>query len=429
MSKPTMFYIVKFGDSLSEIAQRHGTSVQQLQKINGIQDSDRIDMGQLIALKAEAVCKVDVLLLDHERNPIKNAHMRLDYCGKSEKLSTGNDGRLPTILTDSPDDVIKIFIARTDGTWKKITEITSDWGNKLVTLVSPKTKYDGKTLPHPKDADGLPIPDSKRTDKKPVYPPENPETTKSKGKPHGEYGDGKGPKTEEKTTEKGLPYKKGTNDQVKLDFLGGYTGEKITQADYEKAAKELGCEFEVLKAIADKESKAKAFDKQGRPTILFERQWFSRLTKRKYDKINPDISSRKAYKRATKENKKLVAEGKLNSYDLYRDSYPRLAKAYSLNKNAALQSCSWGKFQIMGFNYSTCGYSSVEGFVSMMCESELKQLDAVQKFIQKNCLVAVREKQWKEIARAYNGPKYEENNYDTDLKKIYTRLIAKRGKK
>ena len=133
-----MFYTVKKGDTLSGIAQRHGTSQQQLQKINGIQNLDEINEGQLIALKAEAVCKVDVQLLDHERNPIKNANMRLDYCGKSEQLSSGNSGRVPSIFTDSPDDVVVIFIARLDGSWKQITEITSDWGNKLVTLVSPK---------------------------------------------------------------------------------------------------------------------------------------------------------------------------------------------------------------------------------------------------------------------------------------------------
>jgi hypothetical protein len=62
-------------------------------------------------------------------------------------------------------------------------------------------------------------------------------------------------------------------------------------------------------------------------------------------------------------------------------------------------------------------------------QDELKQLYAVQKFIQKNCLVAVRNKQWKEIACAYNGLKYEDNNYDTDLKRIYTTLVAQRGEK
>ena len=103
---------------------------------------------------AKAVCKVEVQLLDRERNPIRNAKMRLDYSGKSKQLSSGNNGRLPSILTGSPEDVVKIFIARMDGTWKLVTEITSDWGNKLVTLVSPKVKIETKTMPHPRDANG-----------------------------------------------------------------------------------------------------------------------------------------------------------------------------------------------------------------------------------------------------------------------------------
>jgi len=429
MSNDTMFYTVKKGDTLSGIAQRNGTPSQQLQKINGIQNSDSIDEGQVIALKAEAVCKVDVQLLDHERNPIKNAKMRLDYCGKSEQLYSGDSGRVPSIFTDSPEDTVKILITRMDGTWKQITEITSDWGNKLVTLVSPKVKIETKTMPHPKDAAGMPISEPKGTDNKPVNPPENPETTEAKGKPHGDYGDGKGPKTEKTTTENGLPLKKVTNDQVKLDFLEGYTGEKITEEDYVDAAKELKIEVEVIKTIAIKESKSAAFDSKKRPTILYERHWFSRFTDRKYDKTNPDISSKKAYTSRIKDKKgkKISEDDKYGKSGTFQ--YQRLAKAYSLNKEAALKSCSWGKFQIMGFNYKTCDYSSVEDLVAMMCESEKKQINAVVKFIKRNCLVAAQKKQWKDIAIAYNGKNYKINNYDTELEKIYDGLVVKRGEK
>ena len=90
------FYTVKKGDTLSGIAHLHGTSPQNLQEINGIQNPDRLDEGQVIALKAKAVCKVDVQLLDRERNPIKDAKMRLDYSGKSKQFSSGNNGRLPS---------------------------------------------------------------------------------------------------------------------------------------------------------------------------------------------------------------------------------------------------------------------------------------------------------------------------------------------
>jgi len=241
----TMFYTVKRGDTLSGIARRHGVSSQQLQKINGLQSPDRIEEGQVIALEAKAVCKVDVQLLDHERNPIKNAKMRLDYCDKSKQFSSGNNGRLPSILTNSPDDVVQIFIARMDGTWKQITEITSDWGNKLVTLVSPKVKIETKTMPHPREADGRLKPDPGRADKVPITPRDKPETTEAKGKSHGDYGDGKGPKSEHQHDKNGMPVTKVTNDQVELDCFDTYTGEDITNEDFKWAAKELGVEDDV----------------------------------------------------------------------------------------------------------------------------------------------------------------------------------------
>lgn len=89
-------------------------------------------------------------------------------------------------------------------------------------------------------------------------------------------------------------------------------------------------------------------------------------------------------------------------------------------------SCSWGKYQIMGFNHKACGYHNVQDFVAMMCESERKQLDALVKYIEKNCLKAAREKDWKAIASAYNGPKYWKNSYDRQLKEKYDQLIAAR---
>lgn len=421
----TMFYTVKRGDTLSGIARRKGISTQQLQKINGIQNPDRISEGQVIALKEKAVCKVDVQLLDHERNPIKNAKMRLDYCGKSKQLSSGNNGRLPSILTNTPEDVVKIFIARLDGTWKQITEITSDWGNKLVTLVSPKVKIETKTMPHPKDANGILKPDPGRADKTPVNPLENPVTTEAKGKSLGDYGDGKGPKSEHQNDNDGFPVTKVTNDQVELDFLKGYTGERITEADYESAAKELGCEVNVIKAIDKVESGGHdGFDKKKRPIILYERHKFSLRSGKKYDKSNPDLSSKVGYKLKKKGNNVSEHELKTNYYSGSSDeNYMRLAKAYALNKNAALRACSWGKFQILGDNYKMCGYPTVVDFVADQVKSEIGQLQVFIRFIKaKKMQKHLKDKNWAKIAEGYNGTGYKKFNYDERIKNAYKTL-------
>lgn len=196
MANPNMLYTVKRGDTLSDIAQRHGTTPKQLCAINGIKNPNHIEEGQKIALSAKAVCKVKVQVLDRDRNPIPAAKVRLDYNGKTKQLSSNDKGWLPTILTKTPDDNISIFIQRLDSSWKRITDVTSGWGNKIATLVSPKVKAEGTTVLHPKDASGKPI----RDEKPPAKPHKKPETTKTSWS----YGDGQKPKTEVKKDNKGL---------------------------------------------------------------------------------------------------------------------------------------------------------------------------------------------------------------------------------
>jgi len=421
------FYTVRKGDNLCDIARRHGTSIPQLQKINGIQDPDKIHEGQVIALKAKAVCKVDVQLLDRDRNPLKNAKMRLDYSGKSKQLSSGNNGRLPSILTESPEDRVKVFAARLDGSWKQIADITSGWGNKLVTLVSPKIKIATKTMPHPNDAKVRPKPDPVRADKRPVIPAENPKTTEAKGESLGDYGDGKGPKSEHQTDKDGFPILKITNDQVQLDFLGGYTGERITEEDYKKAAMELGCEVAAIKAVADVETKQEAFTKKHWPTILYERHQFAKHTnpENKYNKINADISSKIPYT-SDKRTKGGNVIPNSDRYGAYGESqYKRLAKAYTLDKNAALKACSWGKFQIMGFNYRSAGFNTVFSYVQAMCISEQEHLKAFVNFINADQVgkKALIQKDWSTFARMYNGSSYKKNKYDIKMQEAYKKYV------
>jgi len=196
MTNPNTLYTVKRGENLSDIAQRHGTTPKQLCAINGIKNPNHIEEGQKIALSAKAVCKVKVQVLDRDRNPIPAVKMRLDYNGKTKEMSSNDKGWLSTILTKTPDDNVRIFIQRLDGTWKKITDITSGWGNKITTLVSPKVIAQGATALHPKDASGKPIRDEKPASK----PQEKPKTEKISWS----YGDGQKPKTEVKKDSKGL---------------------------------------------------------------------------------------------------------------------------------------------------------------------------------------------------------------------------------
>ncbi len=45
-----MIYIIKHGDTLSEIAQRFGTTTAELARINSIDDPDKIYAGHMIVV-------------------------------------------------------------------------------------------------------------------------------------------------------------------------------------------------------------------------------------------------------------------------------------------------------------------------------------------------------------------------------------------
>ncbi len=190
---------------------------------------------------------------------------------------------------------------------------------------------------------------------------------------------------------------------------GGGRG-SLTEADFARAAATLTCEVACVKAVTAVESGASGYFASGRPKILFEAHVFSKLTKHKYDASHPDISS-------PHWNRALYAGGE--------KEYGRLEKAMALDHDAALQSASWGRFQVMGFHYKICGYGTVDAFVQAMYRSEGEQLAVFVKFIQHQHLgEPLREKRWAAFARGYNGAGYATNHYDTKLAAAYAKFAA-----
>ncbi len=193
---------------------------------------------------------------------------------------------------------------------------------------------------------------------------------------------------------------------------------RLTEEDFIRAAKTLNVEVAAIKAVQEVETGGrKGFFKDGMPSILFEGHIFWVQLKKvgidpeQYSVGNEDI----LYRKWTKAH----YLGGMKEYD-------RLNKAIQINHLAALSSASWGAFQIMGFNYSSCGCNSVEQFVKIMQESEGAQLTLFTKFILTNKLdKPLRELNWAEFARRYNGPRYAENKYDVKLERAY-KLYAKK---
>ena len=178
----------------------------------------------------------------------------------------------------------------------------------------------------------------------------------------------------------------------------------LSDEDLAGAATTVASEVAVIKAIAKVESSMRAFDDAGRPTILFERHYFHRLTGGRYDATHPNISNSTS-----------------GGYGRFSEQYGKLEEAYRLDPDAALRSASWGRFQIMGNNYRAAGFASARQFVQAMTRSEREQLQAFVNFVasDKAMLAALQRKDWAAFAKAYNGPCYAANAYDTKLKAAY----------
>jgi hypothetical protein len=180
---------------------------------------------------------------------------------------------------------------------------------------------------------------------------------------------------------------------------------KRTDAGLQRVAERVGCDVAAVKAVIDVESAGAGFRDDGRPKILFESHIFSRMTGGRFDKTHPTLSSPGPRR------------------ELYKlDQYDRLYQALQLNGEIAVQSCSWGLMQIMGFNWAGCGEQSLYGFLAAMHHNEDAQLALFAGLVvERGWHRALQKHDWAEFARQYNGVGYAANHYDEKLADAYAR--------
>jgi hypothetical protein len=188
-----------------------------------------------------------------------------------------------------------------------------------------------------------------------------------------------------------------------MNFQG--PAKRLDDIDLPKIGAQIGVGEDELHAVIDVESRGTGFDKKNRPIILFERHWFYRLLpKHKRDQAMKAGLASTRWSRAT--------------YGM--DQYDLLRRAMKIDEQAALKSCSWGLFQIMGFNHEAAGYPSVQSMVIDFTIDEENHLQAAVNFIVKNGLDdELRRHDWAGFAEAYNGPGYRKNRYDEKLVEAY----------
>lgn len=190
----------------------------------------------------------------------------------------------------------------------------------------------------------------------------------------------------------------------------------VSADKWRELASRLDVEMAALQAVAAVESSGAGFlaPPDCRPKILFEGHIFHRLTAGRFSGAHPTLSYPKWDRR--------FYAGSL------RGEWERLEKAAVLDTAAAMQSASWGAFQIMGFNYALCGFDSVGRFVQAHSRDADSQVEAFANLIARprSPLIApLREKQWARFARLYNGPGYKQNKYDIKMAQAYARFAGK----
>lgn len=187
----------------------------------------------------------------------------------------------------------------------------------------------------------------------------------------------------------------------------------VRRVEIAQMARDVGILPSMLLAIVDKESVGEGFLTDGRPVILFERHKFYQFTKAKYRtptaekwrQENPNICfpvwTQDAY------------HGGLREWD-------RFEQARTLEAEIAMLSTSWGLMQVMGFNYSVCGFDNVQDMVQAMMENEKNHVRAALQFIvrQPNLYNSAKQRNMQGVALAYNGAGYAKNKYDVILAQL-----------
>src|SRR5262245_38493718 len=144
---------------------------------------------------------------------------------------------------------------------------------------------------------------------------------------------------------------------------------RSTQAIANVAA-ELGIEQDVLAAFVEIEAAGSGYvGKDRNIKLLFEKHHFYRHL--------PQAKRGDAQRQGlARPNWISPAKGGYRDQPNNAAAMGLFARAYAIDADAALQSCSWGAGQIMGSHATRLGYDSPADFVGKMAKSEEEQIRA-----------------------------------------------------
>lgn len=203
-------------------------------------------------------------------------------------------------------------------------------------------------------------------------------------------------------------------------IFGASDPKHLSQADLQAAADELGVDLAAVMAVNSVESRGTGFLPNGKPVILFERHiMYRRLAASEQPELAENVE-------AFTERYPAIVSQRPGGYAGGSAEHQRLATAKQISTDCAIESASWGLFQIMGFHWQALGYESVADFEACMCRSEREQLMAFVRFIKldSGLHIALRNHRWADFAKRYNGPAFKRNNYDRRLAEAFAKFTA-----
>lgn len=188
----------------------------------------------------------------------------------------------------------------------------------------------------------------------------------------------------------------------------------LTNEQIKQKAIKYGIEYACLKAVIEVESNGSGFI-NGLPKILYEPHvMYKLLTQDRWITVRNRMVS--------EQPKLCYATWGKYPYGRTIEQHTRLSIASKYSREHALQACSWGLGQVMGYHWKSLGYTSLQAFINAMYESEAEQLEAMLRFIEKNgLLVHLKNKDWTRFARGYNGAGYTKNQYHIKLANAYAK--------
>jgi N-acetylmuramidase len=191
--------------------------------------------------------------------------------------------------------------------------------------------------------------------------------------------------------------------QTRMAIVHAFTNPEapgVNDADLSVVASRLGCTTKQIKAVAKVESGGGAFDRDGRPKILFERHKFYQITSGKHG---------------------ITSFSNPNGGGYGEDSWLKLTKAACVDVDAAFASASWGKFQVLGTHWKALGFASPLELAYSTVGGEAAHYELLARFIEHNGLkqklaaLSANPADNAPFAARYNGPAFRKFDYDVKL--------------